>query len=198
MKGWPDNINNITESVKEYWKVCDQLHIADGLIFVGERLVVPVAMKNVVLQAIHKGHMRIEKCKQRGRLCVYWPSMNDDIEKQTKECEICNKFPSTNCKEPMIPHEIPSRPWEMLGVDYFTLSNQDYSITVDYLSKYPEVIPMSSKSAQVTIKVMMSMFSSHGIPDTVIADNMPFNSVEFHKFAKEWDFTITTSSPNYP
>ena len=56
MEGWPDNINNIPESVREYWKVHDQLHVADGLIFVGERLVVPTAMKIVVLQAIHKGH----------------------------------------------------------------------------------------------------------------------------------------------
>ena len=85
-------------------------------------------MKNVVLQAVHESHMGIEKCKQRVRSCVYWPSMNDDIEKQTKECKICNKFPSTNRKEPMIPHEIPSRPWKRLGVDYFTLSNQDYVI----------------------------------------------------------------------
>ena len=94
MEGWPDNINNIPESAKEFWKVRDQLHVADGLIFVGERLVVPTTMKNVVLQAIHEG---IERCKQRGRSCVYWP-------KQTKECEICSKFPTTNHKEPMIPH----------------------------------------------------------------------------------------------
>ena len=86
MEGWPDNINNIHESVKEYWKVCDQLHVSDGLIFVGERLIVPVAMKNVVLQAIHEGHMGIEKCKRRSKSCVCWPSMNNDIEKQTKEC----------------------------------------------------------------------------------------------------------------
>ena len=85
-----------------------------------------------------------------------------------------------------------------LGINYFTLSNQDYLIIVDYFSKYPEVIPMSSKTALLTIKVMMSVFSKHGIPDTVIADSMPFSSVELHKFAKEWDFTITTSSPNYP
>ena len=102
MEGWPDNINNIPESVKEYWKVRDQLHVADGLIFVGERLIVPVAVKNVVLQAIHEGHMGIEKRKRRGKSCVYWSSMNDDIEKQTKKCEICNNFPSTNHKEPMI------------------------------------------------------------------------------------------------
>ena len=57
---------------------------------------------------------------------------------------------------------------------------------------------MASKTAQATIKVMMSVFSRHGICDTVIANSMPFNSVELHKFAKEWDFTITTSSLNYP
>ena len=98
----------------------------------------------------------------------------------------------------MISHEIPSRPWEKLGVVYFTFSNQDYLIIVDYFFKYPKVIPVSSKTAQATIKVMMSVFSRHGIHDTVIANNMPFNSVKLHKFAKEWDFTITTSSPNYP
>ena len=54
MEGWPGNINNIPELVKEYWKVCDQLHAAESLIFVGEKLVAPVAMKNVVLQAIMK------------------------------------------------------------------------------------------------------------------------------------------------
>ena len=110
MEGWPSNINNIPETVKEYWKVCDQLHVADGLIFVGERLVVPTAMKKVVLQAIHEGHMGITRCKQRGRSCVYWPSMNDYIEKQVKECDTCTKFPTDNRKEPMIPHEIPCRP----------------------------------------------------------------------------------------
>ena len=108
MEGWPDNINNIHESTKEYWKVCDQLHVADGLIFVGDRLVVPTTMKKVVLQVIREGHTGNKRCKQRGRACVYWPSMNDDIEMHTKECEICNKFPITSRKEPMIPHKIPS------------------------------------------------------------------------------------------
>ena len=98
----------------------------------------------------------------------------------------------------MIAHETPSRPWEKLGVDYFTLFNQDYLIIVDYFSKYPEVIPMHSKTAQATVKAMVSVFSRHGIPNNITADNMPFDSAEFQQFAKKWDFTITTSSPNYP
>lgn len=155
-------------------------------------------MKKIALQAIHEGHMGIEKSKQWGRSCMYWPSMNEDIETLVKECEICNKFATVNRKEPMIPHQIPSRPWEKVGVDYFTLYSQDYLIMVDYFSKYPEVVPVSSKTAAATIKVMKTTFAHHGIPNTVMADNMPFNSAEFREFSKQWQFTITTSSPKYP
>ena len=136
----------------------DQLHVADGHIFTGERLVVPTAMKMVTLQAIHEGHMGIERCKQRARSCVYWPLMNEDIEQHISKCEICNKFPPTNRKKPLISHEIPSRPWEKVGVDHFTLCNQDYLIIIDYYSKYPEVVQVHSKTAQATIKVICQYF----------------------------------------
>jgi len=174
------------------------LHVTDGLVFAGERLVVPQAMNKVALQVIHQGHMGIEKCKQQARACLYWPSMNADIENLVNDCEVCNKFSSTIRKEPMILHEVPSRPWEKVGVDYFTVHNKDFLLIVDYYSKYPEVISMNSKTAAATIKAIQGAFSRHGIPNTVIADNMPFNSLEFRKFAKQWHFTITTTSPNYP
>ena len=148
MEGWPTNINNVPDSARDYWKVRDQLHVADGLIFVGERLVVPTT---IVLQGIHEGHMRIKRCKQRGRSCVYWPSMNDNIEMRIKECEICNKFPTTNRKEPMIAHKTPSRPWEKLGVDYFTLLNQDYSITSLSHSNAFQDCPSHCQSNDVSI-----------------------------------------------
>ena len=45
---------------------------------------------------------------------------------------------------------------------------------------------------------MKSMYARHGIPDEVIADNMPFSIKEFHQFAKDWGFEVTTSSPRYP
>ncbi len=40
-------------------------------------------------------------------------------------------------------------------------------------------------------------FARHGIPSTVIADNMPFASKEMRDFAKEWDFEVTISSLTY-
>ena len=45
---------------------------------------------------------------------------------------------------------------------------------------------------------MKAIFARHDIPNTVIADNMPFHSKEFYQFSKEWNFTLVTSSPRYP
>ncbi len=43
------------------------------------------------------------------------------------------------------------------------------------------------------------MFARHGIPTAVMSDNGPqFSAKYFRKFAKEWGFSHTTSSPRYP
>ncbi|KAL0199615.1 hypothetical protein M9458_002802 [Cirrhinus mrigala] len=43
------------------------------------------------------------------------------------------------------------------------------------------------------------MFARHGIPTEVKSDNGPqFSAEYFWKFAKEWGFSHTTSSPTYP
>ena len=42
------------------------------------------------------------------------------------------------------------------------------------------------------------MFALHGIPERLIADNMPFSSLKFKNFASEWEIEVVTSSPHYP
>ena len=91
----------------------------------------------------------------------------------------------------MIPHQVPERPWQEVGADYFTLHTQDYLLVVDYYSKYPELIPMQTKTAEATIVAMKSIFARHGIPNKLIADNMPFNSHKFRYFAKDWNFEVS-------
>ena len=196
--GWPNNISNVPMILREYWKVKHKLHVADKLIFVNNRIVIPSCMRTEILKCIHTGHMGIEKSKARARVCVYWPKMYEAIEYEVKKCSVCNKYSLQNQKEPMLPHPVPNRPWEKLGADYFTLAGKDYLLVVDYFSKFPEVIQMDSKTAEATITTMKDIFARHGIPNTVVADNMPFNSRPFKQFAKDWNFAITTSSPGYP
>lgn len=65
------------------------------------------------------------------------------------------------------------------------------------MSLWLEIVQLASKRAYDVIKVLKQIFSTHGIPSTLISDNMPFSSYEFKLFAKEWDFTIVTSGPHY-
>ena len=47
-----------------------------------------------------------------------------------------------------------------------------YLIVVDAYSKWPEVIRMSSSSStSETTKVLVSLFSRHGLPDKLVSDN---------------------------
>ena len=165
------------------------------MILIGDRLVVPASRRQFVLNAIHKGHFGIDKCKARARSCVYWPGMNEAIETHVKKCSVCNTYPKANQKETPLPHTVPMRPWYTVGVNYFTFSGKDYLLTVDYSSKYPEVIPVHSKTAEHTIKVFKTVFARHGIPNTVIADNMPFDSHSVRQFAQEWSFNIKSTTP---
>ena len=95
-------------------------------------------------------------------------------------------YSKQNQREPMLPHPIPTRPWEKLGVDYFSF---EYLLAVDYYSKY-------SKTAESTITVLKGLLARHGIPQEVVADNMPFNSRAFKVFANQWDFTEVLNTLN--
>ena len=45
---------------------------------------------------------------------------------------------------------------------------------------------------------MKTIFTRHGIPSDLVADNNPYNSSEFLKFSKEYGFNFIASSPTYP
>ena len=158
--GWPTDISNVPVMLREYWKVRHNLHSADHLIFMNRCIVIPASMRSEILKSIHTGRMGIEKSKARARACVYWPAMYHAIELAVKQCPTCNKYATANQKEPMLPHPVPSRPWEKVGIDYFTLAGKDYLLIVDYFSKYPEVLQMNSKTADATIAKMKRTWHS--------------------------------------
>ena len=196
--GWPSLKPNVPTSIFHYWNVRDEIHEAEGLLFLGQKLIIPQSLRQDILRRIHESHLGMEKCKLRARAVVYWPGMSADIENMVAKCSICLKYRNQNQKEPLMPHKTTDRPWQKLGTDVFELYSKSYLIIVDYYSKYPELFLLRDKTSQSVITSMKSVFARHGIPDEVIADNMPFSSKECIQFAQEWGFEINTSSPRYP
>jgi hypothetical protein len=56
---------------------------------------------------------------------------------------------------------------------------------------------LSGKTAASVIVHIKSIFSRHGIPEEIVVDNMPFNSLEMRRFAGVWNCHIVTFSPHF-
>ena len=54
--------------------------VIDGIILKGKHIIIPNSLKEQVLGQLHTNHMGIEKTKLLAWECVYWPSINADIE----------------------------------------------------------------------------------------------------------------------
>ena len=85
-----------------------------------------------------------------------------------------------------MPHDLPERPWEKVGIDLFTLQNHDYFITVDYFSNFWEIDRLEDTQSTTIIRKLKSHFARFGIPSTLVSDNAPnLTSSNFTKFLKE-------------
>ena len=195
--GWPKK-QLIPEELAPYWKAKDRFTICDGLLLYNSRIVVPKLLQRETLQKIHTGHLGIEKCKKRTSSAVWWPGVMQQITQLVQNCEVCLKE-SKPGKEPLISTVIPTFPWQVVGTDLFELNKDNYLLVVDYFSRYPEVVKLTSTTSASIISVLKSIFSRHGIPEIVRSDNGPqYASAEFLTFASSYGFQHITSSPKFP
>ena len=130
----------------------------------------PNSLRGQVLNQLHTNHMGIKKPKLLAHECVYWPSINADIEKYIKQCPMCLKFQQTQPKEWILHHNIPLRPWEVIGADVFHFNNKNYLCIIDYNSKFPIVKTLEGLSAENFTNAVKIIFMEYGIPQKIMSD----------------------------
>ena len=77
--------------------------------------------------------------------------------------------------------------WHIVHIDYcgpFPFG-ECFFVAVDETSKYPEVHVTRSCSAATAITHLTQMFATHGIPEVITSDNVPFGSEEFPAWCKQ-------------
>ncbi|GBN13932.1 hypothetical protein AVEN_152806-1 [Araneus ventricosus] len=103
----------------------------------------------------------------------------------------------------MIKSEFPECPLQRVGINLLKLKGKWYAIVTDYYSRFFEVALLENQKAQTVINHMKSIFSRHGIPETVRSDcGSQFSTTvettrEYELFSKKYGFSIVTSSPKY-
>ena len=98
-KGWQSTIKELPSEIQPYWTFREELTIKDGLILKGTRIVVPSTKQAEFLNLIHEGHLGLTKCKPRAKETVYWPGLNDKLEKLVLNCQLCLKYLQSKCKQ---------------------------------------------------------------------------------------------------
>lgn len=148
------------------------------------RLVVPNKLRNYIIKMLHNTHLGITKTVAMAKQLFYWPGMKNDIQNDIESCNMCIKFSRSNIKEPMKCHDIPELPFNKICMDIAQFQGKYYLIVNGYLSRWLEVEEIKTKTAYDVINKLKKMLSRFGIPQIIVADNDPFNSIEFLNFCK--------------
>ena len=106
MNGWPMR-QDVQSSVTPYFHIRDELSISEGLIFRGERVVIPKSMRKGMIERLHSSHLGENSCLKRARECLYWPNMNSEVKDYIKKCDVCRSMGTRQQKEPLHQHEVP-------------------------------------------------------------------------------------------
>ena len=202
-RGWPKYIKSVPTIIRAYWPVRDDIYTLDGLIMLGQRIIIPRNHRKIVLQQIHTGHLGIEKCKLRAKSAVWWPGIYPDIEQTVQACTACQVHQNSQRREPMISSDIPPRPWHTIGGDLFHFGGRWYLLLSDYYSKFPFIRQLRNQTSHAVITAMSEIFSEQGIPGKIVCDNgsqLVSNEIRAYmrKIGCEFEDLVTTSSPHYP
>ncbi len=186
----------------EYERVRGELTLtSDGLVMRGNRVVVPVAMRRQVVQIAHGGHMGVVKTKQLVRAYVWFPGIDEAVEKEIKQCHQCQINRDQTTHTPSQMSTMPLEPWQELSIDFYgPLGSGKYLLVIiDDHSRYPLAIMVSSTAATTVIPKLNEVFATFGVPRQVRSDNgPPFNSYKFAEFAREQGFSHRKITPLWP
>lgn len=181
--------------------VSSEFTLLDDIIFRGDRIYIPKVLRQEILAELHETHLGITKTKQLARRYVYWPGLDQQIEKLVKSCENCALNQGNPKKAQVHPWDDPGNNWERVHVDYAgPLDGYHFLICMDAKSKWAEVkVLKQAPSSSSTIALLNSIFSVHGFPNVIVSDNASiFHSEEFLDYCTTNGIFQKFTAPGHP
>ena len=194
---WPDSP---TDELRPYWTKRLELRTHAGCIMWGDRVVVPLPGRKKILTDLHSGHPGVSRMKALSRSLVWWPGVDADIETTVKQCKPCQQSRPLPAAAPLHPWQWATRPWSRLHIDYAgPLDGKMFLVVIDAHSKWIEVFPVTSATAQSTIHKLRQLFSQFGVPESIVSDNgTQFTAQEFGNFCTSNGIQHIRVSPYHP
>ncbi|XP_030757203.1 uncharacterized protein K02A2.6-like [Sitophilus oryzae] len=126
------------------------LHLAANCLMFEHKVVIPLSLRDTILNDLHVAHLGIIKMKGLARYFVFWPGIDADIEKLAKSCTACATQAHDPPKFRNHHWEYPKAPWERIHIDYAgPVADTMLLIVVDACSKWVEVKPTTLPASTI-------------------------------------------------
>ena len=163
-KGWPETTRELFDDIKAYFQYRYALHIVDGIIFLHDRIVVPIGLRQVFSQKIHDAYLEVVKSRLLGWRLMYWSNWNHDIETMCQKCEACRENQSMPVNTPKFKVEA-NHQRETYGVDVTDFQGKPHIVCVNYYSCCIFERQLKGLHSSDVIKALKCIFCDIGAPD---------------------------------
>ena len=137
-----------------------------------------------------------------------WPGIASDIKRFCQSCDICQRtIPKGKIiKAPLGKMPRIDVPFRRVAMDLVgpleprTHIKNRYILTlVDYATRYPEAVPLSSVDTESMAEALVSIFSRVGIPSEILTDmGTQFTSSVMNEVSRRLSFKQLVTSPYHP
>ena len=118
------------ESCNAYAPAAGELCVIGQLVLRGTSIVLPSKLRSQASSLAHEGHLGIVGTKRNLRSKVWWPGIDNAVEKFCKSCYGCQLVARPNPPEPLTSTTLPESPWQDLAVDLLGPLPSGHSILV--------------------------------------------------------------------
>ena len=191
--GWPKDICEVPKEIQPYWTFHEELTIEDGILLKGTHIIVPHSLHQEMIQLLHTGHLRLEKCLKRAKQAMCWPGLYEELNELVTNCTTCLKFSSQKLiclsNRQYAGHEIPIHPWSKMALDVFHFEGPNYLPIVDHTSSFLII-------RKAIAHHMQAIFAEYRWPDTLVMTNGPcYTSKDFQTLMESMSVNHITSCP---
>ena len=125
----------------------------------------------------HEMHVGITWMKARIKEIFWWPGWwkdADDFIRSFGEWEMTERTQRT-ISPPLLSVKLPRNPWGRIAMDFKGPLNEGphkfLFVVVDYYSRCPEVVGITSMRSAIVIEALYEMFNRMGYPKRIVTDN---------------------------
>lgn len=199
LRGWPRKVTDI--KIKPFHLCRTQLSVENGCVMRGHKVVIPEKLREKVLSELHVSHLGIVKTKAEARSRLWFPDIDEAIEKMIGSCDVCIQLRPSPARVPLQHWDPPSTVFFRIHIDFLgPINDRTYLIVVDAYTKWVEVYDMGGSTSSISVvDKLCDYFSRVGLPAIIVSDNgASFCSHVFNEFCDLNGIRHVTSPAYHP